>query len=293
MSVSELQEHLFGGVTTVARVWWMTRRDGVSYGFTDHDKSLTFDGKIFRANTGISATMLSQNSGLSVDNCEAMGVLSDDTLTEADILNGQFDGASVVSWLVNWRDVAQRRVEFRGFIGEISRSDGAFRAEMRGLSDLLNQTQGRRYQKSCSALLGDATCGVDLSMTENSVETPLISIEGGYRVTVDALPEFETAWFTRGTLSVTSGRAAGQVRSVKFDQNHLGQRVLTLWEPIHDDLAIGDVLRLAAGCDKFWTTCRDKFANLERFRGFPDLPSDSWLAAYPNGDAPRDGGSRR
>lgn len=293
MSASELQDHLLGGVTTVARVWWITRKDGVGYGFTDHDTSLSFEGKVFRADTGVSAAMLSQNSGLSVDNCEALGVLSDDTLSENDILSGQFDGASVVSWLVNWRDVSQRKVVFRGFIGEISRSDGAFRAELRGLSELLNQPQGRRYQKSCSALLGDTDCGVDLSTNTNSVETPLVTVQDGYRVIVDALSDFDPAWFTRGTLTVMSGSSAGQVRSVKFDQNHFGERVLTLWEPIRGELATGDVVRLTAGCDKCWATCRDKFSNLARFRGFPDLPSESWLAAYPNGDAPRDGGSRR
>ena len=41
---------------------------------------------------------------------------------------GRFDGAKVVAYLVNWADVAARKVIFRGHIGEVRRGDGAFHA---------------------------------------------------------------------------------------------------------------------------------------------------------------------
>lgn len=46
-------------------------------------------------------------------------------------------------------------------------------------------------------------------------------------------------------------------------------------------------------CDKRWATCVGTFANGVNFRGFPDVPGDDFLTAYPAGGARNDGGSRR
>ena len=96
-----LLTHLGQGTTTVCRAWKVQRRDGVTYGFTDHDRDLAFDGVAFRASTGMTARVLQQTTGLSVDNSEAIGALSDAAIDEADLAAGRFDGAEVRSWLVN------------------------------------------------------------------------------------------------------------------------------------------------------------------------------------------------
>ena len=138
-----LQAHLEGGLTTLCRAWRITRADGEVLAFTDHDQPLRFDGVDFRADAGLSARALAQSTGLSVDNTQAVGALSDAAIREDEIEQGRFDGAEVVSWLVNWADVSQRWVRFRGTIGEIVRVDGLFRAELRGLTEALNRTLGR------------------------------------------------------------------------------------------------------------------------------------------------------
>ena len=46
-------------------------------------------------------------------------------------------------------------------------------------------------------------------------------------------------------------------------------------------------------CDKRWETCVGTFGNGANFRGFPDVPGDDFLTAYPTGSARNDGGSRR
>lgn len=48
-----------------------------------------------------------------------------------------------------------------------------------------------------------------------------------------------------------------------------------------------------ATCDKAWRTCRDRFANLINFQGFPDLPGDDYLAVYASDSPGNTGGSRR
>ena len=78
-----LQAHLDSGTTTLCWCWRLTRRDGVIYGFTDHDQDLTFDGTTFEAQAGFTATEIRDSVGLSVDNLEVESALSSDRLDEA------------------------------------------------------------------------------------------------------------------------------------------------------------------------------------------------------------------
>lgn len=287
----EMQAHLASGVTTLCRCWAVVRKDGVALGFTDHDGDLSFDGLRFRADTGLTALALQQGTGLSVDNTEAMGALSDASIREADIAAGRYDGAEVRCWLVNWADVSQRALQFRGSIGELRRAGGAFEAELLGLTDLLNRPGGRVFQKPCGAVLGDAACGKDLDTPGYRAEAVVSRVEET-RIGFDAVPGFDAGWFQRGVLEVLDGAAAGLRGVIKQDLPLSGGRQVTLWAGLGGELAVGDTVRLTAGCDKRMETCRFKFDNLVNFRGFPDIPGDDWTVAVPS-SASATGGSRR
>ena len=276
-----LLAHLQSGATTVCQAWSVVRADGVGYGFTDHDSDLSFDGMTFKASSGLTASALMQSTGLSVDNAEAMGALSDAAISEADLQAGRFDGAEVRIWLVNWADVAARVEQFRGSFGEISRAGGAFRAELRGLAEALNRPQGRVYHKACPAVLGDRKCGFNLSQQGFSAEVLVTSVDPDGRVHVTVTPPPAAGWFERGRLRVVSGQAAGLIGLVKFDKSATNNRVIELWTGLAVPLMAGDMVRLEAGCDKAAATCRAKFNNFINFRGFPHLPGEDWLMSYP------------
>lgn len=289
----ELQAHLNTGVTTLCRAWLIARKDGVRFGFTDHDLAISFDGITFTPDTGLSAMALEQSTGLSVDNTEAMGVLSDAAIKDSDIDAGRFDGAEVTSWLVNWNDPAQRLLQFRGNIGEIKRAGGAFQAELRGLTDKLNRPIGRVFQRPCSAVLGDRSCGVDMSSAIHRVELSLATIENDRVFRFEGLKGFGAGWFDRGALEILSGDGAGLSGAIKGDRQVGVLREVTLWEPIRAKVQDGDQIRLLAGCDKRFATCGEKFANIINFQGFPDIPEEEWMMITPSTAASRNGGSRR
>lgn len=48
----------------------------------------------------------------------------------------------------------------------------------------------------------------------------------------------------------------------------------------------------ALGCDKRFSTCRDRFANSVNFRGFPHMVGNDVLQATPSSEPVRDGSSR-
>lgn len=286
-----LLDHLGTGATTVARCWRVTRKDGVVLGFTDHDRDLVFEGTLFRAGSGLSARAVSQTTGLAVDNTEAAGALSDAAISEADLRAGRFDGASVEAWLVNWAEPSQRLMQFRGSMGEVTQAGGAFQAELRGLTEMLNQPQGRVYQRACSALLGDARCGVDLTLPGYVEARPVETVDDGRIFRWADFLGFDDRWFERGRLVVETGAAAGLVAVVKNDRLSGRAREVELWEALRAPVRPGDVVRLEAGCDKRAETCRLKFANFLNFRGFPHLPGEDWLAAVPRAEGANDGGS--
>lgn len=286
-----LLSHLASGATTTCQCWSVTRRDGVVLGFTEHDRDLSFDGVTFRAASGLTAKALHQTNGLSVDNSEAMGALSSASVTEADLMAGRYDGAEVRSWLVNWASVADRMQLFRGYFGEVVRSAGAFRAELRGLAEVLNQPQGMTYQRSCSAVLGDAKCAFDVNKLGYVVETAIVGIEadGVYRIA--AQPAIAEGWFQRGRARMIGGPAAGLVGLVKFDAADGVTRRVELWVDFPVAPVVGNILRLEAGCDKLATTCREKFGNFMNFRGFPHIPGEDWMTSYPVSGGRNDGES--
>ena len=294
MGAQELYTHLGSGVGTVCRTWAVTRRDGSVLGFTDHDLDLSFDGMTFKAQTGLTARALSQATGLSVDNSEAMGGLSSTAIREEDIAAGRYDEAEVVVWLVNWADTNARKLLFRGHIGEIRRGSGAFHAELRGLSERLARPVGRVYQKPCTAVLGDVSCGFDLTANGYMHEGTLVATSQNRLFTLDALSAFEPGWFSRGRIDFLTGAATGLFSAIKRDEiGEDGSRLIELWEPLRATPQAGDSIRLTAGCDKRFETCRLKFNNVINFQGFPDLPEEDWITIQPGQASQLDGGSRR
>lgn len=288
-----LLDHLATGATTVCRAWRVTRRDGVVSGFTDHDADLAFDGVTFCAGAGLTARTLSQTTGLAVDNTEAMGALTGDVLTAEDLAAGRWDGAEVMCWLVNWAEPAERMVQFRGTVGEVTRTGAAFRAELRGLTEVLNRPMGRVFERDCGAALGDARCKVDLDDAAFRAEAVIAKVDEGGRVLVLRLDGFDGGWFDRGSLRILDGAAGGLAGTVRRDRRMADLRHVELVLPPEIAPVAGDRVALVAGCDKRGETCREKFRNFRNFRGFPDLPGEDWLAAYPLRSARNTGGSRR
>ena len=292
MIPAELQAHLDGGTTTTCRAWTVVRRDGTVLGFTDHDRDLEIGGVLHRAGSGLTARALQQGTGLAVDNTEAVGALSDAAISADDLAAGRYDAAEVRVWLVNWADVSQRAELFRGTLGEVVRHGAEFRAELRGLSEALNQPVGLAYTRGCSAVLGDGRCRFDAAQPGYFAERAVEEVDGERRLfRFAAFGGFDDRWFEFGRVEVLTGAAAGLVGLVKSDRVAGAGRVMELWHGLRADLRAGDMLRFTAGCDRRAGTCRLKFDNLPNFRGFPHIPGEDWLIAYPKAGQNTGGGS--
>lgn len=160
---AQLAAHLAGETTTLATCWKITRRDGLTLGFTDCTHDLVIDGLVHSASTGFAPSAIQTSAQLSVDNLEIVGLLDSPALTEADMMAGLWDFAQVWLFMVNYQDLTQGKLMLRrGNTGELKSGRTAFTAELRGMMQHYQQVIGRIVGFLCTATLGDAKCTVNL-----------------------------------------------------------------------------------------------------------------------------------
>ena len=99
----------------------------------------------------------------------------------------------------------------------------------------------------------------------------------------------------KGAYAASLKRLAAGGRAVKMLWQHDPAQPIGIWDEVREDIRAdlrpGDMLRFTAGCDKRAETCRMKFANMPNFRGFPHIPGEDWLTAYPRAGRNTGGGS--
>ncbi len=285
-----LAAHLASGATTLCTCWRVTRGDGVVLGFTDHDRAILFDDVEHEPETGLDATAAVSHSGLQVGGLEVTGAFASDTIAENDLEAGLYDNARVEAWLVNWAAPEERHLMRIGSIGEVRREGEAFTAEVRSLSHALDQERGRIFRATCDADLGDARCGVDLESDDWSASATVVETDGFSTLVASVPGDRPSGFFDAGALTFTSGANAGRRSEVLRHKRDDDGDHLTLWQPMADAIEAGDAFTVSAGCDKRFSTCRDRFANAENFRGFPHIPGNDFALSYPTAGNGNNGG---
>lgn len=272
--------------TTHVRGWHLTRRDGVSFAFTDCDVDLTVAGVTYEAAAALTPSEATASVGLAVDEQEVQGGLKSDRITEQDLAAGVYDGASVRVVEINWstRQIVDLIGEYS--IGQVSRTEAAFTAELRSLAGLLAQKRGRYVVSVCDAELGDGRCGVNLDAMR--VSSAVQVVQGETDFLAGGLGGTNASTFANGLLTWTAGGNLGQVQEVRA---HRG-RLVGLWRPPLYPVAVGDQFQIVPGCDKAFKTCRAKFGNGDNFRGFPSIVGEASLTYANPGESGLDGGSR-
>ncbi|KQP60890.1 DUF2163 domain-containing protein [Methylobacterium sp. Leaf112] len=288
----DLAEHLAGGATTLCHCWALTRRDGVRFGFTDHDRDLTLAGMPYAARSGLEAAEASAELGFAVGGGEVAGALTALGITDADIAGGLYDGAGVETWLVDWTHPETSLLLDVGTLGEVRRAGGAFVAELRGLMDRLDVPTGRTFRATCSAELGDARCGLDRDRPAFRTTGRVIAVPEPGILRVALAAPFAPGWFTGGRLVWAGGAQAGHASDLRTHAGDGAGHRLALWQAPARPVDPGDAFAVTAGCDKRFSTCGGKFSNTLNFQGFPHMPGNDFVVRQAPGSGPGlDGGS--
>jgi len=165
-----------------------------------------------------------------------------------------------------------------------------------GFAELMREAQcGERMDRE-----GEIHDGFEISDNGALKRVDLRKYSGGSSVVVYGQteltrdlydPEFATDWFVDGVVRFLDGPAAGLSAVVRREERPGTGLRLHLWTAPGVTPAPGDAIRLTAGCDKRFETCRIKFANTLNFRGFPHIPREDWLMATPRAGEANSGGS--
>ncbi len=100
-----------------------------------------------------------------------------------------------------------------------------------------------------------------------------------------------TGFFDQGLVIFTSGANEGRRSEVLSHTRDDDGDTIALWQEMAEEIAVGDAFTVSAGCDKRFSTCRDRFANGVNFRGFPQMPGNDFALSYPVPGGGNDGGS--
>ncbi len=272
---ASLGARLADELTFLAICWKIVRQDGVALGFTTHDRPLLIGGLRYVSAPGITPSAIVRSDGLDVDTMDVAGALSADAITAADLALGRYDGASVVLFMVDWRDpdaAAQRLAQ--GTLGTVEAGigpDASFSATLRGPTVALAITRIETYSPECRAALGDWRCRV--SMRGRHLRA-IVATSDGEQISVVDQSAAQSADFGTGNLRILSGFSSGIERRIIAVDGVL----LRLDEPL--DLAPGTAVELVEGCDKRFATCVGRFQNGVNFRGEPHVPGGDLLTRF-------------
>jgi len=277
-------------LTRWAQTWTITRTDGQVFAFTSLDRQLTFRGVVHEPCNSMlaSAVELSTVVG-ATGNMELNGILSDSGVSEADLYNGLFDGASIEVWMVPW-DNSGGEIPFRlmgGVVGTNGHGETSFNQEILTPGAQLAQralletyTPGCRYGFGSSV---DPRCPVDLvaltvSGSVTGTAIPNASTTATRRIFTDSTRAEADGFFNLGRLTWTGGPNAGAVSEIKDFTG--GQFIL--WEALLSPIGIGDTYDATPGCDKSAADHLLFNADMVDFGGFPMVPGSDSILQSPD-----------
>ena len=273
------------GASTICHCWRLQLRDGHIMGFTDHDEDVVVDGLTHSASRGLSAGEASQRLGFAPGGTLLAGALDLSGLNTQDLMSGSYDGARIDCRLVDWRAPQHSLLVDRFEIASLTRSEHGFSARLTTIAQRFHEATGRLFQAGCDAEFADARCGLDARLY--TLTTQVLSSDGDLVVRLPATGK-DDGCFANGVLTREDGT---RLRIRSHDASTTGDE-LVLWSPPARPFTHGEAIALTQGCDKAHATCRDRFANVVNFRGFPHVPGPEMVLAYAHGsDVTMDGGS--
>lgn len=282
MPVSAGMKDYLKGTAVICSLVKVVANDGTTLAICNHTRNLIFEAETYLA-WPFQPTQFQQMQGLTPDNAEVSTVMAE-PFSDIKLRGRKWSGARVTYQLVNPVDTSLGPMLKKiGFIGDLTVRRFDVTSQFRSLGQKLSQSIGEMVMEDCIVVeLGDAMCGVDLDgdtvdgwpITTNATVT---AVSNQQQITVNIGTPRPDDFYARGSAIWTAGNNLDiEMHILKNTGN-----AITLFVPAYFLMQIGDTVTLIAGCDRKRGTCRDKFANAKRFKGYPDLPGRSKILKFP------------
>ena len=263
----------FAAELDTAASWWrIHRKDGVTLGFTTHDRDLWFGDVLHRSAPGMLPSAIRKSASLADDEAEVEGALGHDTIRSEDIATGRFDGARIESGIVDW-ETLENAALYAGSIAAVSQDAAGFTAQLQSAKAALDVDPVPRASPSCRARFCGPGCG--LPAEGFTLRTAVAAVD--YDANSVSFTLDQPSLYLRGEVRWLDGPQTGLTMKI-IGQSGSGLEVDTALDP---GLAPGHRALLRQGCDKTIAACASRFGNAINFRGEPHLPGNDLLAQYP------------
>jgi uncharacterized phage protein (TIGR02218 family) len=254
------------GSNARAWCWYLEQKGGAVFTLTQWARDLLIGGLVYKARDGVNPMAIASTADGAVSNSDISGALSDDFMTEEQIVGGIWDNCFVTVFEVNPRDLTMGITKLTsGWLGEISAGRSSFKAELRSLAQALQQPIGDVYQPMCRAKLGDSMCKVDVEALRVTSTLTAVSTR---RTFTDSARLEVSDWYGAGVFRVLTGPYAG----MEMEVHAFEAGVYTLALPLPFDPTVGVAYSVIPGCRKRHergglfpagiSDCRDKYDNV-------------------------------
>lgn len=257
--------------------------DGTVLRTTNADVALTYGGYTFASCAPIiERSKVTIKVGVEVDSMDVtLYPAATDTVNglswQLAARLGYLDGATLLvetAYLQTWPAVVGTLHVFQGLISDIYPDRKSIKVAVKSSLELLAQPFPHNvYQSTCMHTVYDAGCAVakaGFTATGTVAASPAPTLTSFKTGNAQA-----AGYFDQGVITFTSGANAGLKRTVKSYDPTTG---FTFVLPLPVAPSAGDTISVFAGCDKTLATCRAKFNNAGRFRGFPWVPNPETAA---------------
>lgn len=270
MDTNPIFFHYKEEVTSITTLFRLDLKDGTKMGFTSFDKDIVIEDYTFKAFGGMTPSAISSTSMNNVDNLDVDGYLYDDSITESDLQAGRYDDANVIIYEINWQDkpysFSKCRIKKKGTLGKVTVDKGNFIAEVRGLTQPIQNNSNELFQPTCRAIFGDSKCKVN---KEDYQQTgTVVSVISNTELMLSSI---DSGVYANGTIKFTSGLNENLEYEVKDNDSGL----VTLQLPLSYTVSAGDEFVITQGCRNIKEDCFEKFNNMINFRGEPFVPNAS------------------
>ena len=138
------------------------------------------------------------------------------------------------------------------------------KATVSSLTELLNtKFPTHLYYPPCIHTLGDVDCKIQVDAFKITGY-----VRSGTRSVIQTNLSIADGYLTQGSICFTSGKNTGITRSIRI--NTAGE--ITVVMPFYYVPAAGDTFYVIPACDKSMNCCRNRFNNINHFRGYPFIP---------------------
>jgi len=228
---------------------------------------------VYKTDSGYSTATFSSSTGFSPAVIDLEGIAEIAGISRDQIASGIFDNARIYIFKCNYLSPVEDYEEITaGLFGKTTIVDKKYKIEGVSLIDTLNQSIGRTYSPSCSYVFGSTNCGKALGPL--TLTGTITAVNSAVSITDSSRSE-PSDYFAAGTIKFTSGSNNG-LKALEIKSFSAG--TIVTHDAFYYPAQIGDTYTIIPGCRKRREDCRDKWANIINFGGFPDMPlTDTYM----------------